>query len=210
MITCDATVILKRELRKRIRSSLRALPAKQIEAESCYLTSKLQCHPAYKTAKSVGMYSSLPTEMDTSGVMRDALLSGKRVFLPRVVSKGQREMAMLEVKSMAEIESFQKGSYLIPEPPLDGRPRAPHDVRLDMILVPGLAFDMNGRRCGHGMGFYDVFLAQYAKHFGPPMPVLIALALSPQMVEIVPVTDDDWRVDTVIAAGNSSDTLNQL
>lgn len=209
MAANDATQVLKRELRRRIRANLKALSVKQIEVESHFLTSKLQSHPAYKAAKSVGMYASLPTEMDTSGMMRDALHSGKRVFLPRVVSKTQREMAMLEVMSMTEIESFEKGAYLIPEPPLDGRPRAPHDVRLDMMVIPGLAFDMRGCRCGHGMGFYDVFLAQYAKRFGPSMPVLIALALSPQLVESVPVTNDDWRVDTVIAVGDPAELLDK-
>lgn len=140
-------------------------------------------------------------EVDTSAMMRDALAAQKRLFLPRVLSKSRREMAMLEVRSITELDAFDRGAYGIPEPPMENdRPRAPHDIRLDLIVVPGVAFDMRGGRCGHGMGYYDVFLARYAQEFGLPMPSLVALALSPQMVDQVPVSTNDWLIEEVIAS----------
>lgn len=208
MATYDAAQILKRELRKRIRACLKALSSNQIKDETEYLTEQLLNHPLYQKAKSIGLYASLPTEMDTSKMLRDCLRTKKRVFLPRVTSKTDREMVMLEVTSMAEIETFDKGAYLIPEPPLDGRARAPHDVRLDLMVVPGVAFDSRGGRCGHGMGFYDMFLANYSAQFGPPMPSLIALVLSPQLVDEVPMNNNDWRIDDVIVAPANLQTFD--
>lgn len=200
MATQETTQVMKRELRKRIRIVLKTLPKARLQVESTYLTENILAHMDYKNANTIALYASLPTEMDTSDLVAHALSMKKRVFLPRVLSKLDREMAMLEVHSMEELNCFDKGAYSIPEPPLDGRARAPHDVLLDLVVVPGVAFDMGGRRCGHGMGYYDVFFSTYSQSFAPPMPKLVALALSPQVVDKVPTNDDDYVIDSVIAA----------
>lgn len=199
-MTPEALCILKRELRKRVRAALRAMPAARRASESAFLLERLKAHPYYQSARAVAMYLSMPTELDTSGMLQDTLQSNKRLFLPRVVSKEQREMVMLEVKSMSELDSFPRGAYSIPEPPLDGRARAPQDVHLDLVIVPGVAFDINGRRCGNGMGFYDIFLAQYHTQPEIPMPKLIAFGLSRQLVAHVPTDNTDWVIDEVIIA----------
>lgn len=200
MATQEATCVLKKELRKRIRDALRALPSTQRAAESVYLFNRLKAHQWYKGADAVALYTSMPTELNTYDMLRDVLASNKRLFLPRVIAKETREMAMLEVRSLAELDTFPRGAYSIPEPPMDGRPRAPHDVKLDLIVVPGVAFDLRGGRCGNGMGYYDVFLAHYQRNFSIPMPKLLAFGLSPQIVTHVPVDETDWLVDEVITA----------
>lgn len=202
----EATSVLKRELRKRIRTTLSSLNRNQILSESNYLTRSLLGHTSYQNAKTIALYASLPTEIDTSTLIKDALTSEKRVFLPRVISKASRSMAMLEVKSVEDLDSFDRGAYSIPEPPLnDGRARAPTDVDLDLIVVPGVAFDEAGHRLGQGMGYYDVFLQHCKKRVddgieNSQMPKLIALAMSVQMVSHVPVDDLDWIIDEVISA----------
>lgn len=193
----EATQVLKRELRKRMRAALAVLPASQMQSESQSLAAQLHAHPLYQSARSIALYISMPTEVNTAPLITHALSNQKRVFLPRVISKATREMLMLEVHSPTDLQTFPRGAYNIPEPPVDGRASAPLDVRLDLVVVPGVAFDMHGRRCGHGMGFYDVFFAQCARDF-PPMPKLIALALSPQLVDVVPTTGNDWLVDHIL------------
>lgn len=200
MATPEAIWVLKRELRERVRIALKTMPPVQRAAESAYLLERLKAHPWYQKARAVAMYMSMPTELDTRGMIQDTLLSKKRLFLPRVTSREKREMVMLEVKSIGELESFPRGAYSIPEPPLDGRARAPDDVDLDLIIVPGVAFDLDGRRCGNGMGFYDIFLAQFHPQMNIPIPNLIAFGLSPQLVANVPTTDTDWVLDEVIIA----------
>lgn len=113
-------------------------------------------------------------------------------------------MVMLEVHSMQELASWEPNSWGIREPPIeDGRAESPRDAALDVIVVPGLAFDVRGARCGQGMGFYDTFFRKYAAS-PHPMPRLIALALSAQIVTSVPVTSDDWPVDEVMFPEASS------
>jgi len=72
---------------------------------------------------------------------------------------------------------------------------------LDLILVPGVAFDESMARLGHGKGYYDRFLHEYIASTGRTRPVLVALALREQILEgeqIPMIKDHDWRMDSVI------------
>lgn len=199
----DATKILKRELRKRIRSSLSALPDSEIRRESKLLTSRILQTPQYQSANSVALYASMPQELDTSELIRASFEHEKRVFLPRVVDKKLHKMVMLECKSMAELESWTPNDWNIREPPLEpSRMKTPEDVPVQVILVPGVAFDLTGRRCGQGMGFYDRFL--HSCDQSPfPMPYLLAAPLSVQIVDHVPVDETDWCIDQVVVCDES-------
>lgn len=195
---CDANMLLKRELRRRIRSSLLSMPQDSIDRESVSLVQKFVTSVTYKNASSIALYASMPHELNTSSLLHRAFEDSKRVFLPRVISKENHDMVMLECKSMDELNSWVPNSWKIREPPLEeGRLQSPKDVQLDVVVVPGVAFDSLCRRCGQGMGFYDKFLA--ACHSSKrPMPYTVALALSVQMVDTVPTDDSDWQIDEVI------------
>lgn len=200
--SCDATMLLKRELRRRIRTSLSSMPQDSIDRESHYLVQKFVSSPTYKNASSIALYASMPHELNTSSLLHRAFEDSKRVFLPRVVSKENHEMVMLECRSMDELNSWAPNSWKIREPPLEeGRLQCPKDVHLDVVVVPGVAFDALCRRCGQGMGFYDKFLA--ACHTSSrPMPYTVALALSVQMVDTVPTNESDWKLDEIIHEKN--------
>lgn len=196
----DGAAVLKRELRKRVRGALRRLPASALAAQGAALGARLRASPAYASAHSVALYASMPGELDTARLLAAAFRDGKRVFLPRVVSKPAREMVMLEARSEADVAGFPRGAWGIAEPPLgEGRADAPEDAALDLVVVPGVAFDRAGARCGQGMGFYDTYFARYQARRGT-MPHLVALALAPQLVAEVPMTETDWRVDEVMVA----------
>lgn len=205
MRSTEATYVLKRELRKHIRSSLAVLLQSDIEAESRLVTNQFLTSTVYQNARSIALYASMPKEFDTTFLLRKAFQDSKQVFLPRVVSKKEHKMIMLECASEQEIGSWTPNSWDIREPPLeDGRLQTPLDVAVDLVIVPGVAFDIYGARCGQGMGFYDRFLSQYSACF-PTMPRLVSLALSVQIVDSVPVTSHDWKVDDVIF--RKSDTI---
>lgn len=198
MPSSTGAVVLKRELRQQIRTALSRLPTSMVSSESSATTARFLNSPAYQNAKSIAVYASMPNEFDTTVLLTDAFRLKKRVFLPRVTSKSLHEMVFLEVASAAELASWTPNGWGIREPPLEpSRAEAPHDVGLDVVVVPGVAFDVQGARCGQGMGFYDTFLAKYAAS-GRPMPKLVALALSVQIVGCVPVTAHDWNVDEVL------------
>lgn len=198
MANLTATRLLKRELRKHIRAALSSLPQPQVSSESYRTTARFLASPEYEVAQTIAVYASMPHEFDTSFLLADAFQRKKRIFIPRVTSKSRHEMIFLEVASESELASWSPNSWGIREPPLEpGRAQAPRDVGLDVVVLPGVAFDAYGARCGHGMGFYDTFLANY-KQCRQPMPRLVALALSAQIVGNVPVTEDDWNVDEVL------------
>jgi 5-formyltetrahydrofolate cyclo-ligase len=198
MNTAASAVVLKRELRARMRSSALAASPTLVASESDSLRASLLSHPAYISATRVALYAPMPTETDVSPLLHLALTAGKRVFLPRVA--GLRELHMLEVRSAEEEALWPANSWGIREPPVDeGRAEAGDaDVGLDLVVVPGMAFDLCGNRCGYGKGYYDTFFARYHASHGGVMPKLIALALSHQIVDQVPMTGLDWRVDEVI------------
>ena len=90
-------------------------------------------------------------EIDTSHIIERVFKDRKRCFVPRCTSNS--EMLMLEAMSVKDILSFSKNKWQIPEPPQsENRAEAMECKELDLIIVPGVAFDEQNRRCGHGAG----------------------------------------------------------
>ncbi|GAD95897.1 5-formyltetrahydrofolate cyclo-ligase [Paecilomyces variotii No. 5] len=170
-------------------------------------------------------------EISTTNIVQNALKSGKEVFIPYIhtvenspAQPKSSVMEMLALESMEEFESLKPDKWGIPsleaasisvrQNCLGGYGVAsawhPHTERkssgLDLIVMPGMAFDQSLRRLGHGKGYYDRFLARYSKGDGskestPQKPFLVALALKEQILhppEEIPVSEHDWPVDAVI------------
>lgn len=140
--------------------------------------------PEYKAAKRISVYLSMPSgEIATSSIVHEALKEGKRVFIPytykvKAPKEGQPRsiMDMLELQSISDYESLQPDSWGIPTPSLgsissransfggmgitDGDTTQEISVEngVDLIIMPGMAFDAKFGRLGHGKGFYDYFL----------------------------------------------------
>lgn len=144
--------------------------------------------PEYRNAKRISVYLSMPQgEISTTGIVRDALASGKEVFIPYIhsIEAGLAQpkvsvMDMLSLNSMEEFESLTPDKWGIPSlseasvPTKRNcfggygvettRPRNPGEISgLDLIVMPGMAFDVNLRRLGHGKGYYDHFLNRYSR-----------------------------------------------
>jgi 5-formyltetrahydrofolate cyclo-ligase len=139
--------------------------------------------PEYKTARRISIYLSMPMgEINTSGVVRDALAQGKEVFIPytyNLSSPAQDQpksiMDMVELQSMSDFDTLKPDKWGIPTPDSDsiasrancfggngitnGNMEAASEG-LDLILMPGMAFDTSFGRLGHGKGFYDYFLSR--------------------------------------------------
>ncbi|KAL1969840.1 hypothetical protein VTN77DRAFT_7349 [Rasamsonia byssochlamydoides] len=221
----------KKELRRKIQKVLQNIPRESIASQSALATSRLLSLSEYQNAKRISVYLSMPQgEISTTGIVRDALASGKEVFIPYIHSIEAEPaqpkvsvMDMLSLNSMEEFESLTPDKWGIPslsetsiptkrncfggygvEPT---RPRNPEEAfGLDLIVMPGVAFDINLRRLGHGKGYYDHFLNRYSREVAgspgaPQKPFLVALALKEQVLpptEEIPVDEHDWLVDTVI------------
>lgn len=114
-------------------------------------------------------------ELSTRNIVQDALQNGKNVYIPYIHKVDQLSiMDMLALNSMAEFESLQPDKWGIPSlqpTQIPGRRNCFDATGLDLIVMPGMAFDQGFRRLGHGKGYYDHFLTRYSK-WSNKMPFL--------------------------------------
>lgn len=143
--------------------------------------------PEYQAAHRVGVYLSMVSgEIATASIVRHALQHGKQVFVPytyrsMMSSPGQPAsvMDMVSLHSWDDYENLRRDAWGIPTPSDEsiptraccfrelwnrGRVEETPSQGLDLIVVPGMAFDTDRRRLGHGKGYYDFFLQRYQEH----------------------------------------------
>lgn len=142
--------------------------------------------PLLREARTIVAYYSLDDEVDTHGLIDDLLADGKTVYLPRVVSDS--EMVLCRYTGA---DSLQVGAYGIMEPV---GAVMPPDASIDVVLVPGMAFDAAGHRLGRGKGYYDRFLSALPT----PRPLLLGVCFDFQKVDNVPTEACDVSVDKVV------------
>ena len=129
----------------------------------------------------VALYAAVPGEVPTGRIREAYLAAGARLYYPRVTGKGT-----LAFFPHREGEGWEEGPYGIPEPPRR-RGARPRSAGFALVVVPGVAFDREGRRLGHGFGYYDRFLGTL-----PGDVPRVGLAFAHQLVPEVPV--DAWDV----------------
>lgn len=146
--------------------------------------------PEYQAAKRISIYLSMPSgEISTAEIVHDALKSGKKVFVPYThkLQNAQAEqpssiMDMLQLHSLADYDSLKPDKWGIPSLNADSVSSRENcfggngvsDERtiiqegggtgLDLIVMPGMAFDTKFGRLGHGKGFYDFFMERCLRH----------------------------------------------
>jgi 5-formyltetrahydrofolate cyclo-ligase len=143
--------------------------------------------PELTAAGTVMLFASFRTELDTMPLAEWVLREGKRLCLPRVL--GPRTMAAFEVRDITA--DLVPGKWDIPEP-REGLPTVPPE-EMDVVFVPGSAFDEKGRRCGYGGGFYDTYLP-HTRH-GVPW---VALAFETQLVPAIECETHDLPVTAIV------------
>jgi 5-formyltetrahydrofolate cyclo-ligase len=140
------------------------------------------------------LFTYLPyqTEVDVTSVIEACWDKGYRVCAPKSFPEDRR-MRLHEINSFDDVK---QGNWGVREP-LPSQPVLSNIHEIDVILVPGLAFDPQMGRLGYGGGYYDRFVQQYTKH-GAPRPYLIVAAFDVQIVSEVPIGMFDFRVDRII------------
>ena len=175
----------KTELRGHIRTLKRQMTQEQIAAKSAELCALFTATEAYRNAKSISGYMNYNQEVRTMAILEQALRDGKRVSIPKCYGA---EMKFIWMDDLSKVE---KSSCGIPEPIAD-EPIADDETAL--VLMPGMAFDHQGRRIGYGGGFYDKFLAAEPNH------PTVALCFDFQVVDQLPTEEYDIPVDLVLWA----------
>jgi len=174
----------KRALRRQILGRRDALDVKTRTQRSATVQQILTTLEVYGAARTVHLFVPFGSELDTRPILEDLWAQKVRAVLPRVAPN--RQLDHLAVRGWKELEP---GAYSIPEPMVHCPAVDPVDV--DLILVPGVAFDRRGGRLGYGGGYYDRFLEAC------PAP-RVALAFDLQIVPEVPREPHDLLVDSII------------
>jgi 5-formyltetrahydrofolate cyclo-ligase len=180
---------LKKNLRERAHANRNALENKdELSRDIC---AKIGALPAYGLAKSVMYYIDVRSEVRTKYALPSALTQGKKIVVPWCNEQGELELFHLE-----SMEELAIGMYKILEPKPELRLLPAKQVRaedLDLVMVPGVAFDRSGARMGHGKGYYDKLL-QYARPDAP----LVALAFECQLFPEIPTAAHDIFMDMIV------------
>lgn len=183
------------DLRERKRQMRRqAVAARKAQADKDGLSRKIMDRllelPAYQQAGTVMLYIGVRSEVRTREYVPRILASGRRVVVP--FCQGD-ELGLFLLSNLSELEPSDFGLFE-PPPALQTQADRRPDVRdLDLIVVPGLAFDRRGARLGHGKAYYDRLL-----HGARRDTVVVGLAFECQMVAEVPTGRRDVFMDLVI------------
>jgi len=182
----------KSDIRARVLGRRDALAPAERRRLSADITARILSMPAYRESKTILAYSSFGSEFATGAFIGAVLESDRTLVLPRV----NRATRRLDLYCVADPQrEFVAGSWGIAEP--DPRVCAPvSPAAVDMVLVPGIAFDRGGARIGYGGGYYDkLFEACFTLGRRPRM---LAPTFGCQIIDAVPVEPHDVLVDHVI------------
>lgn len=180
----------KQVLRQRIIALRDATDEFERAQWSEHILRRLTGMAAYRQAQTVLGFLNFGSEWLSDAWVRHALAEGKHVLLPRV-NKASRHLALYEIRDVDD--DVAPGAYGIREPLIERCKPFEALGEIDLILLPGVAFDRTGGRLGYGGGFFDKLLARL-----PHRPHLIAGAFELQVVKQIPQEPSDHRVDSLV------------
>ncbi len=174
-------------VRKEVLARLNSQGPGERKEKSTIIKNKVFSLPEFRKAKNIVCYISLDTEVSTGEIIKDSLKMSKRVFAPRVEGDSLR---IVELKNMDE--DLERGPIGVLQP----KNEASSSFRardMEIVIVPGIAFERNGARLGRGKGYFDRFLSKL-----PNTVKTIALGFDFQIKKSIPVSPHDIPVDLVI------------
>lgn len=179
----------KQKLRERFLESLRKQNEQDRLIKSRLIQQKLFSRPEFEAASLILFYASIDGEVETFQMIKQATQLNKKIALP-MITRGSRNLIPTLIK---ETDSLNEGPYGIKQPV--GSAEHTVDVsNLDLVIVPGLAFDKLHNRLGRGAGYYDRFLAGL-----PEDTPSLGLAFDFQIVDRLPhLEDHDMTLTDVV------------
>lgn len=181
-------------LRHAALSQRRALAPADCLAWSRSIQSRAMEFSYYRAARTVGLYSPVQNEVDTSAILQHALTSNKQVFYPKFSLPGSAGLA--QINSAADLVV---GRHDILEP-AGWDFLTPADCDSLVLFIPGVLFDRRGNRLGRGGGWYDRLLGELANN-----GIVVGLAYESQLVESLPAASWDRRVHFILTEKNQID-----
>lgn len=178
----------KADVRGQVKAKLAAMTSQQQHDASVAACKRLAELTPFQDSSIVMLYMPMANEVDLTPIAIRCFQAGKTVCVPRVDWR-RKDMNAVEVHSFDDhiMELDEHGLRT----PRDGAP-IPSNL-IDLVVVPGLAFDAHGHRLGRGGGYYDRFLSKLRRS-----ATSIGLAFEEQMIDQVPINDEDASVKIVV------------
>ncbi|MFP7477786.1 5-formyltetrahydrofolate cyclo-ligase [Terribacillus saccharophilus] len=177
------------EEKEKLRQEGLRLLKEMTETDKLYIEHRLAEHlfasSLWKDANSIGLTMALPHEWDTTKIIQQAWLEQKRICVPRTIAN--RAMQFYYIESYNQLSD---GAFRIKEPIADRCEPASKD-EIELLIVPGLVFDMSGYRIGYGGGYYDRYLSVFHNK-------TLSLAGRQQIKQSLPVDPLDLPVDHLL------------
>jgi len=178
---------MKEGIRKDVLKIRKNMTKSEVIEKSKKIKNRLFKITEYKTAQTILFYISYNNEVYTHDMIKESMSRGKTIVVPKSDKKNRK----LILSELTNWEDLEVGAYTILEP----RKNCIKEVSIesiDLIIVPGVVFDINGNRIGHGMGYYDRLLKK--SHNIPS----IGLAFEFQIVKKIEAEEHDERIDIII------------
>jgi 5-formyltetrahydrofolate cyclo-ligase len=185
----DDLILRKKEIRKEARQLRDSLSTHEIRSKSAAIECKLWELVQEHKFESIMFYIAFGSEVRTQSCIDRAISSGVKTVVPICSDDGKRQLLPSRLLDLhSEIEA---GKFGIPEPkPECCRPFPPEEI--DLVVVPGLAFDEKGHRIGYGGRYYDHFLVRC------PQALHVGVAYEMQIVREISPTEWDVPVHKII------------
>jgi len=179
---------LKSEIRKNIRRIRDSLSEGFVKDSSNLIADNFFSMDAVRDANIILAYYSYNNEVNTHGIIENLISMNKKIALP-ICKKDQADIAVSFISSKAELKP---GIFGIQEP-VSEMSSSVRPETIDVVIVPGIAFDRKGNRIGYGKGYYDRFLCSLS-----PSQLKIGLCFDFQLFDELPFDSHDVPVDCVI------------
>lgn len=163
----------------------RALPSEVRASHARAIAARVAALPSFAAARTVALYAPIGAEVDPGELALAAVAAGKQVVWPRLLP-GRRDLSFAAA-APDELEPGPRGT----RQPAAQAPEVPAGS-IDLVLVPGVAFDGQGRRLGRGGGYYDATLPALAEG-----ALRVGVAFDCQIAAAVPAEPHDAAVDLV-------------
>jgi 5-formyltetrahydrofolate cyclo-ligase len=179
--------MVKSHTRKQVSNFMKSLSKEQLQDKSRQACKKMCATPEFQQASKIMMFLSFEIEVDTSYAIEKALQDGKMVLVPAIDWENQKLIPVI----LPSLDCEMVYDRYDLRHPAEAKTVAVRDVEL--IVVPGMGFDLKGNRLGRGGGFYDRLLS-HSSFRG----VNCGLALEEQIIEKVPVLDHDVPLNMLV------------
>lgn len=181
--------VTRSAIRREILRQRDALPANQRQQKNASIHKRVLAEPAINKAQTIFTYINFRSEVETINLATLWLNNGKTICVPLTVAEDSRLVAYQIINPAKDLSS---GYCRIPEPdPSTATPINP--AHIDVIILPGSAFDLHGGRLGYGGGFYDRFLTSQAPH-----ALRVGLAFELQITDRLPLLPHDQTLNVLI------------